>query len=431
MVRQIVFGALWLFATSSHSAADWPRFLGPNGDSTSPETGILKSWPKQGLTERWTIKLGIGFAPSSIADGKLFHFDRFGDLCRLTCRDAKTRAEKWKAEFPTSYEDQYGYDPGPRCCPVIDKGRVFVYSPDGILACFAVADGKEIWKLDTHEKYRFQQNFFGVGSTPFVEGDTLIVAVGGSPKGPRPADFTQVKPDGTCLVGLDLATGAEKWRLGDDLAAYSSPTVVTMNGKRVGLYFARGGLIGFDPVAGKQLFRHPWRAKLLESVNVANPVVSGNQIFISESYQIGSTVVSWDGTSLKTVWSDKDKDRFDMALMAHWCTPVLHDGFLYGCSGRHTNEADVRCVEFATGTVKWTLPRTTRCTLVKVDGLLLCLGESGELRLFKPNSAKYEEVARWDADLAYPSWAPPVISDGLLYLRGKEKLVCYDFTEKK
>lgn len=428
-MRTIVSLGLIVVSGLTASAADWPRFLGPNGDGTTAEKAPT-NWPKSGLKELWNAPLGLGYPPPSIADGKLYHFDRFGDNCRLTCRDATGGKEIWKFEFPTDYADMYGYDSGPRCCPVIDHGRVFVHGPEGFLACVSASDGKPIWTLDTRKTYRFQQNFFGVGSTPCVEGDTLLVAVGGSPPG-READFQRIRPNGTAIVGLNVETGKERFRLGDDLASYSSPIVVTMNDKRVGLYFARGGLVGFDPGHGKELFRHPWRSRLLESVNAANPVVSGNQILLSESYQIGSTLLQWDGTSLKTVWSDKDKERVDMAMLAHWCTPILHDGHIYGSSGRHTNDADVRCVELATGTVKWIETRTTRCTLIKCGDHLLCLGENGELRLIKPNPAKYEEIAKCEVDLAYPTWAPPVVSNGKLYLRGKERLRCYAFSADK
>src|SRR5262249_38746763 len=150
----------------------------------------------------------------------------------------------------------------------------------------SLSDGKEIWKVDTKAVYHFHQNFFGVGSTPFVEGDKLLVAVGGSPKTPaRVGVLSEAKPDGSCVVAFDAATGKEVYKLGDDLASFSSPTVKTIDGKRVGLYYARGGLVGFDPVAGKQLFRFPWRARILESAVAANPLVVGNTILISESYE--------------------------------------------------------------------------------------------------------------------------------------------------
>src|SRR5205085_7150197 len=101
----------------------------------------------------------------------------------------------------------------------------------------------EVWKVDTKAKYFFHQNFFGAGSVPLVDGDLIIVCVGGSVKGPRPIDFRDVKPNGTALVAFDKKTGAVKYASGDELASYSSPIVATIDGKRLGLYFARVGLL--------------------------------------------------------------------------------------------------------------------------------------------------------------------------------------------
>ena len=409
--------------------ADWPRFLGPTADGSSPEVGLLEAWPKGGLRPLWDCPLGVGYAPPVVAAGKLYHFDRFNDAVRLTCRDAASGAERWRWETPTSYEDPYGYEPGPRACPIVDGDRVYLHGADGLLAC--VSDGKPVWQADTRKAYRFHPNFFGAGSVPWVEGDLLLVAVGGSPPGPRPTDLRDARPDGTAVVAFDKLTGVERWRTGDDLASYSSPVVATVAGKRVGLHFARGGLLGFDPVTGTRRFRFPWRAKLLESVNAANPLVVGDRVLVSECYGPGAVLLDLAGGDPKTVWSDAGRDPDEKALQAHWATPVHHAGFVYGSSGRNANDAELRCVELATGAVKWRERRTGRCTLLKADGHLLVFGEYGELRLVRLNPERYDEASRWQVPgLGYPCWAPPVLSDGRLFVRGRgdggNRLVCLD-----
>ena len=415
----------WLLCLCVAPLADWPRYLGPNADGSSLETGLVAAWPKGGPKLLWDCPLGVGYAPPVVAAGRLYHFDRFGDAVRLTCRDAATGAEKWKCEFPTAYEDQYGYEPGPRAGPVVDGDRVYIHGADGLLAC--VADGgKLVWKRDTTAAYHVHANFFGAASVPWVEGELLLVAVGGSPPGPRPTDLRDARPNGSCVVAFDKLTGKERWRVGDDLASYASPTVATIAGKPTGLYFARGGLLGFDPGTGAERFRFPWRAKSLESVNAANPVVVGDRVLLSECYGPGSVLLDLAGGRPTPVWKDDD----ERSLQAHWATPVHHAGFVYGSSGRHANEAELRCVELATGAVKWRERRTTRCTLLKVDGHLVALGEGGELRLIRLNPEKYDEVNRVELPgFGYPCWAPPVLSDGRLYVRGRgeggNRLACF------
>ena len=58
-----------------------------------------------------------------------------------------------------------------------------------------------------------------------------------------------------------------------------------------------------------------------------------------------------------------------------------------------TSNAELRCVELATGKVMWSEPDLTRTSLLLVDGHFVCLGEDGVLRLLKVNPKKYEEVA--------------------------------------
>ncbi len=417
----------------TRAGTDWPTLLGPTRDGVSTETGILTTWPKEGLKKVWDCDLGLGYAPPVIAAGKLYHFDRFADAARLTARNAETGELLWKYEYPTAYEDQYGYDPGPRACPVVDGDRVYIHGVDGVLACVSTA-GTEVWKVDTKEKYHFYQNFFGVGSVPLVVDDLLIVPVGGSAKGPKPFDFREVKGNGSGFVAFDKKTGAEKYKSTDELASYSSPVLATIRGKKTVVSFARDGLVGIDPANGKPRFRFPWRARDLESVNAATPLIVGDRILISECYGKGAALVEVQPDfSVKEVWSDKDPEKDEKSLMAHWATPVLDGKFIYGCSGRHSPEGDIRCVEWATGAVKWKETKTYRVTFTKIDGHILAMAEDGTLTLFKPNPEKFEKVAQWKEipELEYPCWAPPVVSHGLMYLRGKGKLACYELVPGK
>src|SRR5690606_3800463 len=125
----------------------------------------------------------------------------------------------------------------------------------------------------------------------------------------------------------------------------------------------------------------------------------------------------------RMVWSDEDRGRHK-ALQCHWNTPIHHEGYIYGSSGRHTANAELRCIELD-GTLRWSEPGLTRASLLYVDGHFVCLGEDGVLRLIRANPEKYDLVAEArliDADgrplLRYPAWAAPILSHGLLYVRG-------------
>lgn len=418
------------------AGTDWPRFLGPLGTSVSTEKGLITPWPEKGPKILWQRKLGIGYAMPSIAAGKLYHFERDGNTARLLCCDAATGKDHWAFEYPTDYRDKYNYNGGPRCCPVIDGNRVFIHGVEGMLHCVSADKGEVIWKIDTVKEFGIVQNFFGVGSTPVVEGDLLIVAIGGSPPKSDEVDFLDLKGNGTGLVAFDKATGKIRWQLSDELASYATPIVTTINGKRVGLAFLRGGLLAFDPAKGTQLFHFPWRADILESVNAANPVVVGDRILISETYGPGGVLLQMQDGDPKVEWSDAKKAPRQKSMMAHWATPIHVGGYVYGCSGRHDANAELRCIELATGKVMWSEPRLTRTSLLLVDDHLVCLSEEGVLRLLKVNPKKYDvvsEIEYSDNDtplLRNPCWAAPILSNGRLYVRGDDRLLCLEAMKK-
>ncbi|MCS6850757.1 MAG: PQQ-like beta-propeller repeat protein [Gemmataceae bacterium] len=417
------------------TGSDWPGFLGPFGNGVSPEKGILAPWPERGLRIVWQLKLGSGYAMPSISRGRLFHFDRHLDQARLRCLHSETGQHLWTFQYPTNYEDYYGYDDGPRCCPVVDGDRVYLHGVEGMLHCLRVTDGQLVWKVDTKKDFGVVQNFFGVGSTPVVEGDLLIVQVGGSPPTDATAPREDLKGNGSGVVAFDKYTGKVRYRVTDELASYASPVLATINGRRWCFVFARGGLVGLEPSSGKVDFHFPWRARDLYSVNAANPVVVGDLVFISECYGPGSAVLRVRPGGYERLWDDAGDFR-RKAMQCHWSTPIAHQGFLYGCSGRHTGHAELRCIELATGRVRWREPGLTRTSLLLVDGHFVCLSEDGILRLIKVNPDHYEEVSRWEVGgpeplLEYPCWAAPILAHGLLYVRGKDRLVCLELIPPK
>ena len=205
----------------------------------------------------------------------------------------------------------------------------------------------------------------------------------------------------------------------------------TIGGRRWGFVYARGGLVGFEPSTGKVDFHHPWRAPMIPSVNICNPVVDGDLVFVSEAYGMGSSVVKVRPGGCDVVW--KDGRKRDRSMSCYFDTPVVVEGHLYGSSGQGKHEAELRCIEMATGKVKWSEPGLSRCSLLHVDGHFVCLAEDGVLRLLRVNAVKYEELAKvvvrseaGDPLLQEPAWAAPVLSHGLLYLRGRDRLVCLD-----
>jgi outer membrane protein assembly factor BamB len=459
---------------SRKTGSDWPYFLGPTRDGVSTEKGIIAPWPEQGLRLMWFERMGTGYVMPAISKGRCFVFDglakdRTAEKQRLRCLKSETGKLLWTFEYPSDYRDIIGYDTGPRCSPIVDGGRVYIYGPEGILHCLSVVDGKVIWKVDTVARFGIVQNFFGVGSTPVIEGDLLIAQVGGSPPDSPDINSNRVINNGTAIVAFDKYTGKIKHWIGDELASYAGPVLATIDGRRRCLMFARGGLLCVDPMSWKVDFHYPWRAKEIYSVNASNPVAVGDKVFVSECYQIGGSLLKIKGSDYEVVWNDKDKGR-DKSMMCHWMTPIHHNGYLYGCSGRNEPDAQLRCIQLETGKVMWNDRGFERTSLLMVDGHFVCLDERGLVLLLKVNPEKLEVVSRLNnilhpnvgasfasmivafpeqagtlAALARfhqlyletpillekPCWAAPILAHGLLYLRGKDHLICLELIPQK
>ncbi len=425
---------LLLLANIEVYSLDWNDFLGPERNGRSKEKIDIKPWNETGPNVLWIKEIGTSYGSPSIAKGKVYTFARYGDKARLSSLESGTGNELWRFEYPTDYEDMYGYNNGPRSCPIVDDDRVYIFGAEGMLHCVNTTNGKPIWKVDTVKQFNVVDNFFGVASAPAVEGDKLIVQIGGSPPG-TPKDIWESKgrpePNGSGIVAFNKFTGDVIYQIADELTSYASPIFADINGRRWGFAFMRGGLIGFEPKSGKIDFHYPWRHNQVESVNASSPVIADDLVFISESYGIGSSVLQVNPGGYKVVWKDRPNTR-NRSMEMHWHTAIYHEGYLYGCSGRHSGGAEFRCVELKTGKVMWRSRVNERASLLWVNDYFIYLGEYGRLLLLKCTPDKLDVISQsipTDRSgkqlINYPAWAAPVLADGRLYVRGKDRLICF------
>ena len=415
---------------------DWPRFLGTTFDGKSPETGIRTDWSESRLPVLWSMAVGTSYGIGSVARGRYVQHERVGDVERLRTVRAETGEPLWTSDAAVDYSDMYGYNNGPRGTPAIDGDDVFSFGVAGHLACNDVVTGAVKWSVATSEKYGVVQNFFGVGSSPLVFGDQVIVMVGGSPREDAaiaPGRLDRVSPNGSALVAFDRASGKEVWKSGDDLASYSSPRLMQVGDKTIVIVLARDGLLAVDPATGKTLWQYHHRADTLESVNGMVPVVIGTRIYLSDCYGIGSVLLNVTEKGYEILWKDSDNRR-EQSFRGHWATPIAEGNFLYGCSGRNEPDSDLRCIDWLSGKLQWSDGRRARTSVMYVDGHFVVLDEGGELQLIKTTPEKLTVVTSIDLHdgtpdrpvLGKPYWAAPILSHGLLYVRGSERVVCLE-----
>ena len=418
---------------------NWPRFLGSTYDGVSRETGIRTDWSDGKLRTVWSMAVGTSYGIGAVAEGRYFQHERIGDSERLHAVGAETGEELWVRDLPVEYTDMYGYNNGPRDTPAIDDGDVFTFGVAGQLSCTDAISGKLKWTVDSNTKYGVIQNFFGVGSSALVLGDAVIVMVGGSPKEDAsiaPGRLDRVSANNSAVVAFDRRTGKEIWMTGNDLASYSSPRPMKIGDTTIVILLARGGLIAVDPASGKTLWQYHHRADTLESVNGMMPVVIGNKVFLSDCYGSGSVLLEATLEKCKVVWQDPDNRR-EQSFRAHWATPIAIGDFIYGCSGRNEPDSDLRCINWKTGKLAWSDRRQSRTGVLFVDNHFIVLDETGEMQLIRVDATKLSVVTSINLHesvddriaLGQPYWAAPILSHGLLYVRGSERMVCLELIE--
>src|SRR5262249_50398776 len=154
--------------------------------------------------------------------------------------------------------------------------------------------------------------------------------VGGS--GPEfrdapPGALDQVRGNGSGIVAFRKQTGEVVYHVTDELASYASLQLAHVQNRDWCFAFTRHALIGLEPATGKVDFRFPWKARKLESVNAATPIVHDDQVLISETYGPGSALLRFRPGASEVVWQD-DMARRQRILQCHWCTPVFHEGYI-------------------------------------------------------------------------------------------------------
>jgi outer membrane protein assembly factor BamB len=335
----------------------------------------------------------------------LFH--RLQDQEIVACLEARTGKPLWKFQYPTKYEDDFGFDEGPRATPTINGDRVFTFGAEGVVHCLNWADGRKLWGVDTQKTFRAPKGFFGMACSPLVVDNAVLINIGG--------------PDQAGIVALDKESGNLLWKATDAEASYSSPVIAMVENRRQAFFLTRAGLAVLDPTDGRIFFEFPWRPAVRASVSAATPLVINNRVFISTSYGRGAALLRLTKEGPETIWTAED------VLSNHYSTSVHHQGFLYGFHGRQEQGCLLRCVELDTGRIRWSVPGLGAGSVLLAGETLLILTEQGELIRAPANPKQFQPVARSQI-LGFHVRAYPALAQGLFFARDKNQLVCLDLS---
>jgi outer membrane protein assembly factor BamB len=403
-------------------ADDWPQWRGLNRDAVCGETGLLQSFPAEGLKIRWRVAVGWGFSSPVVAQGRVYLAD--SELMkpkaseRLHCLDETTGKPLWTHSYDVAYED-WAFDPsqeiGPVATPIVQNGKVFILGRLNHLFCLDARDGEVLWKRNLEKDYHV--GFSPGMPSPLIEGDLLILFIGGKP--------------GACVVALNKDTGVEVWKALDESLTFSSPIVISSGGKRQLIVWTQESVTSLDPAAGTTW----WRQRLLTSSDyaVSTPVFHKDRLLIGGlMFQLDS-----DQPSATVLWpASKAPAR---RIFSNTSTALFRGDHLFSAK----SSGELVCLEANTGKKVWESDKVTDLIngasihLTANGDSVLLYTDKGELIRAQLTAEGYKEISRVAVvEPTFPfagrkvTWSPPAYANRHIFVRNSKELICASLAAK-
>ncbi|HEX2969814.1 MAG TPA: PQQ-binding-like beta-propeller repeat protein [Bacteroidales bacterium] len=429
MRKNLLFAvaASLVLSVSVTNAQDWPKYLGPNGNSVSDQKNLLTTWPQQGPEVLWSTEVGIGFGGPVVKAGKAYLLDRddkTGD--KLRCFDLATGKVLWDFGYNAPGSVQF---PGSRSVPAIDENRIYTCGPYGDLYCIDINTHKPLWNTNIWTSFGGGQiPTWAITQCPLVYNNLVIVA-------------SQAPQAG--VVAYDKMNGKVVWKtasLGG--AGYVSPVLFKLAGKDQvvmisasqgrGENASGGKVVGLDPSNGKTLWEYAgWQCP----IPVPTAIEAGDgKLLITGGYRAGAAMIKVgkkaDGSfEVSELYKNPD-------FGAHTQPPVLINGYFYAQYTTNERRDGLVCMSID-GQVKWKTMRSPlfdKGGMIVTNGFILSTDGANKLYLIQPDPTGFKPVASAQllkaestgGDQRFPTqnWAPLALADGKLLIRDQSRLVC-------
>jgi outer membrane protein assembly factor BamB len=436
----VLFSVLFVCIANAY-AQDWPQFLGPQRNSTSPQKGILRTWPETGPEVLWTIPVGIGYGGPVVKDGKVYLLDRIDSIGdKMRCFDLLTGKELWNYAAATPGTFPF---PGSRSVPAVDGNYVYACGAVGDLFCVDINTHKPVWNKNIWTGFGGSDlPVWAISQCPLIYGNMVIVSSHAPEAG---------------VVAYHKLTGDIVWKtpnLGNE--TYVSPSMVKISGedqvvmvtsstnpfRNQGAEKTMGKIIGIEPLTGKVLWEYNnWDCH----ISVANAVDAGdNKLLLVGGYELGNVMIK--------VEKKADNSYTVTELFRHnefgdqTKPPVLCNGYFYAQFGTNNNRDGLVCMDME-GKIMWKTkkaPDFNKGSMILADGLILATDGANKLYLIEPDPAGFKSLA--SADLLKPggvntsnrmtnfggptqNWAPLALADGKLLIRDQSRMMCVKVAE--
>jgi outer membrane protein assembly factor BamB len=425
------------------NAQNWPQYLGPNRNSTSPQKGILRSWPENGPEVLWTVDVGIGFGGPVVKDGKVYLLDRddrVGD--KMRCFDLFSGEELWNFGYEAPGSVMF---PGSRSVPAIDGNYVYSCGHNGDLYCIDINTHKPVWNKNIWTDFGGDQlPIWAITQCPLIYGDLLIV-------------LSQAPEAG--VVAYDKLTGNIVWKTPNLVnESYASPSVVKIDGEdhivvvisstnpfgHRELPHTMGNIVGIEPLTGKILWEYnQWQCH----ISVPSAFDAGNnKVLVVGGYELGAAMIKVerkaDG-SYGTTEVFRTEEFGDQTK-----PPILYNGYFYAQYGTNNRRDGLACMSMD-GQIMWKTKRSpdfNKGSMILADGLILATNGAKILYLIEPDPSGFKPLASAEVlkeggtgsendplatrvGGATQNWAPLALADGKLLIRDQSRLMCVKVAE--
>jgi outer membrane protein assembly factor BamB len=471
-----MIGRLVVFAVTailiSGSWADWPKYLGPNGNAVSQEKGLAKSWPEAGPKVLWTIPMGEGYGAPVVSKGKIYVHDRSVDDSQdlIRCIDLNSGKEDWSYTYdaPGSIRSY----PGSRSLPIVEGNYVYTCGTFGHLYCIDITTHKPVWNKNIWTDFGGGRiPMWGISQNPLIYDDLLIVE-------------SQTPEAGA--VAYDKKTGKVRWTsppFPGGRVGYASPKVINICGEEQLIVLSagprnkrgRGGrrrprgngprgsleqtkaiqvasldtqplqlaqrpsgpmggvgeatveqvkglVLGLDPKTGKTLWTYDgWQCQ----TPIPNVVEIGDgRLFITGGYNAGSAMFKVDKKDGKYVVTEIYKTK-EFGVHVH--PPVLYKGHFYGHCSDNSHKDGMVCMDID-GKIKWKTmrePLFDKGGFILADDMILSIdGSKGVLYLIDPSPKGFKPLSSAKLLDTNKCWAPLALVDGKLLIRDQKQMKC-------
>jgi outer membrane protein assembly factor BamB len=386
-------------------ATEWSQWRGPKRDGISPETGLLKSWPRGGPALVWRVTdLGGGYSTPSFSKGKIFGMSYRGSDEVVWALDANTGREVWATRIAQAARVDYGQ--GSRSTPTVDGGLVYALGVSGDVACLDAATGVERWHRNLEKDFGGHRPGWGYSESILVDGDKVVCTPGGS---------------NGAVVAINKANGELIWQSKEftDGPAYASLVITNIDGVRQYVQMTHASIAGIAADSGTLLWRY---ARNGPTAAVPTPIVSGDLVYATSGYGAGCHMIKLVGRD-RTI-TPQEVYANDVMTNHHGGVVLVGD-HLYGFS----DSKGWVCQNLKSGELVWNdRGKLGKGAITYADGLLYLRSERGTVALIEATPNGYAEKGRFEQPdrSSHQAWPHPVITGGRLYLRDQDVLLCYD-----